>query len=136
MAFRKWNVRAILLHLASPQALNLRAMDFIQHCNSKFERAALVLFCLHGRFCCLESDFGMVAVTERLVDGSAAATERDFLFPGQVVAIPLSISQFQLRQIACHHEWAILECNRFNRHRYFLRELYCESVLRNDTANG
>jgi hypothetical protein len=71
----------------------------------------------------------MVAVAEGLVDRSTTATERNFLFSGQIVAISIRIGQFELRQIARDQEGSILECNRLDRHCYFLRRFIFEDCI-------
>src|SRR5260370_31777972 len=54
----------------------------------------------HRCFGSLETNLRVGAVAERLIDGGAAAAERDRLLPRQVVFVAFSISKLNLAEIS------------------------------------
>src|SRR5205085_10966303 len=65
---------------------------------------------LHGRFGRLEAHLRVRAVAEWLVDGAAAAAERDAGLARQVVAIAVGVEQLDFAQVAFHAIRAVALC--------------------------
>jgi hypothetical protein len=56
----------------------------------------------------LETDFGMLTVTEWFVGGSAAAAQSHGRLAGNIKLVAIRIRELQILQIASHDERAIL----------------------------
>jgi hypothetical protein len=72
---------------------------------------ASLLFALDGRLRRLKADLGMLSVAEWLIDGRAAATERDLLFSRKIIAVSAGVREFELRQISCNQVRTIVQCD-------------------------
>src|SRR5271165_788449 len=62
---------------------------------------------LDGKFCALEADAAVRAITERFVDRTAAAAERKSRFAGEIVGGSIRIHQFHRSLRSLYAKWAI-----------------------------
>src|ERR1700676_1340269 len=79
-------------------------------------RVFTLVFGAHGGFGSLETEAAMRAVAEGLVDGAAAAAEREIRFSGQIILLAIGVYELDRALGSVHAERPV-----FSRHNFDLR---------------
>src|SRR6201987_409593 len=90
-----------------PQILSLRGLTFVRF--------------LHCGFCADETDLGMLAIAERLIQATATKAKRESRFAGKIEFIARSIHQFNGSFGSFHSIWAVWTNRDFHLSHHYLR---------------